>query len=89
MIEEVLQFLYGALTVTCLVVGFFFLHYWHLQRDRFFLWFTVAFWAIGASWGGHLVLASPEESGPAVYVFRLVGFLLLIAGIVDKNRRVR
>jgi hypothetical protein len=34
------------------------------------------------------VLATPEETGPSVYVFRLVGFLLLIAGIVDKNRRV-
>ncbi len=87
MIDEILQFLYGGLTVTCFAIGFFFLRFWHIQRDRFFVWFMVAFWLIGASWGIHLVIASPEETGPAVYSLRLAGFLLLIAGIVDKNRR--
>jgi hypothetical protein len=84
--EAVLQFLYGGLCVMCLAVGLFFLRYWSLQRDRFFVWFTVAFWAFGASWGVHLVYAS-TETGPHVYLFRLVGFLLIIVAIIEKNRQ--
>jgi hypothetical protein len=83
----VLQFLYGGLTIMCLAIGAFFLRYWHLQRDRFFVWFTIAFWCLGASWGVHLLIASSSETGPHVYVFRVVAFLLIIAAIIDKNRR--
>ena len=85
--EEILQFLYGGLTVMCIAVGVFFLRYWFAERDRFFLFFMVAFWSLGAGWGVHLIYASSSESGAQVYVARLVAFLLIIAGIVDKNRR--
>jgi hypothetical protein len=84
--EAVLQFLYGGLTIMCVAVGFFFLRFWHLQRDRFFIWFMAAFWSFAVSWGVHLIYATPSESGPHVYVFRLTGFLLIIAAIIDKNR---
>jgi hypothetical protein len=85
--EAVLQFLYGGLTVMCVAVGLFFLRYWYLQRDRFFLWFMVAFWALAAGWGVHLVYATSSESGAHVYIFRLVAFLIIIIAIIDKNRR--
>jgi len=87
--EAVLQFLYGGLVVVFVAVGFFFLRYWYDARDRLYLWFMVAFWSLAASWSVHLVYATPSESGPIVYVFRLVGFLLIIIAIVDKNRRAR
>ena len=85
--EAVLQFLYGGLALMCMIVGFFFLRYWYIQRDRFFLWFMCAFWALGAGWGVHLVYATSSETGAHVYVFRLVGFMLIILAIIDKNRR--
>ena len=85
--ESILQFMYGGLFVMCLAVGFFFLRFWYLQRDRFFVLFATAFWAMGSSWGVHLVYASSSETGPNVYVFRIVAFLLIIAAIIDKNRR--
>lgn len=85
--EAVLQFLFGGLTVMCVLVGMFFLRYWRLQHDRFFLWFAVAFGSLGVSWSVHLVYATSSETGPHVYVFRVVGFLLIIGGIIDKNRR--
>lgn len=85
--EAVLMFLFGGLTVMSVFVGLFFLRYWRLQSDRFFIWFAVAFWSLGASWGVHLVYATSSETGPNVYVFRVVAFLLIIVGIVDKNRR--
>ena len=85
--EAVLQFLYGGLAIMCGAIGFFFLRYWFTQRDRLFLWFMVAFWSLGIGWGVHLAYATSSETGPHVYVARLVAFLLIIAGIVDKNRR--
>lgn len=85
--EAILQFLYGGLTVMCVAIGLFFLRYWYLQRDRFFAWFMVAFWALAGGWGVHLVHATSSESGAHVYIFRLVAFLLIIIAIVDKNRR--
>lgn len=85
--EAVLQFLYGGLTVMCAAVGVFFLRYSRMQPDRLFIWFAIAFWSFGISWGVHLVYATPSETGPHVYLFRLLGFVLIIGAIVDKNRR--
>jgi hypothetical protein len=89
MIESVLQFLYGGLTLLCVLVGFFFLSYWRSQRDRFFLFFMFAFWSFGVSWGVHLAYATSQESGANVYLFRLFGFVLISVAIIDKNRRAR
>lgn len=90
MIDSVLQFLYGGLTMMCIAIGFFFLNSWRLgqPRDRFFLWFMAAFWALGASWGVHLIFVTPSETGANVYVLRVIAFLLIILAIIDKNRRV-
>ena len=87
--ESVLQFLYGGLAMMCAAIGVFLLNYWrHGQpRDRFFLWFMAAFWSLGASWSVHLLLATPSESGPHVYVLRVIAFLLIVIAIIDKNRR--
>jgi hypothetical protein len=85
--EEVLQFLYGGLTVMCAAIGFFFVRFWYIQRDRFFVWFMAAFWSLGASWAVHLIYATPSESGPGVYAFRVLAFTFIIAAIIDKNRR--
>lgn len=89
MTESVLQFLFGGLTLLCLIVGFFFLSYWRSQRDRFFLFFMSAFWSFGFSWGVHLLYATSQESGANVYLFRLFGFVLISLAIIDKNRRAR
>jgi hypothetical protein len=88
-VEAVLQFLYGGLMLMCGIVGFIFLRYWYIQRDRFFLWFMAAFWSLGAGWGAHLIYATPSETGPHVYGFRLIAFVLIIVAIVDKNRSQR
>ena len=85
--EAVLQFLYGGLALMCGVIGFFFLRYWYVERDRLYLWFMTAFWALGGSWGVHLPSATSSETGAHVYLFRLAGFVLIIIAIIDKNRR--
>jgi hypothetical protein len=84
--DGLLEFLYGGLVAMCLAIAMFFLRYWYLQRDRFFAWFSAAFLAFATSWGIHLVYAA-SDLGPQAYMCRLAGFVCIIAGIADKNRR--
>lgn len=81
------DFLAGATTVASLGVSLFFLRYWRDSRDRLFAWFSAAFLLFAVN---RVVLTSmsPDADGVlAVYVVRLVGFLMIIGAIVDKNRR--
>jgi hypothetical protein len=81
------QFLLGGLVISCAVTGLFFMRFWRKTHDRLFVIFAVAFWTLGLNW---LLLAfyrGGEEYRPALYVMRLVAFVLIIAGIIDKNRQ--
>jgi hypothetical protein len=79
------QFIYGALTMSCLIAGLFFLRFWRKTGDRLLLMFALAFWLLGASWLG-LTFVNGDEARVGIYSLRLVAFLLIIAAIVDKNR---
>jgi hypothetical protein len=70
-----------------LVAGCFFLKFWRLTRERLFLCFACAFWVFCLNWTGLALLPPGDEGRHYVYAVRLLGFLLLIAGIIDKNRR--
>ena len=81
-------FLLGSLSMACAVASLFFLRYWKIAQDRFFVYFAIAFAVMGLNWIG-LVLSDPtDERHYYLYVLRLVAFALIIAGIIDKNRRV-
>ena len=75
----------GALTMGYAVISLFFLRYWRTTRDRFFLFFAVAFICEGI---GRLIsgLTDYSETGPYVYAMRLAAYLIIIAAIIDKNR---
>ena len=79
------QFLLGALVMACVAAGFFFLRFWRKTQDRLFLIFALAFWLLGANW---LLLAfwQTDETRTWLYMIRLVAFILILAGIIDKNR---
>jgi hypothetical protein len=80
-------FLFGALCMGCALIGIYFLRYWKNSRDPLFVWFSVAFWVMAANWLG-LALTDPEsESRHTLYLLRLAAFVLIIVGIVNKNRR--
>jgi hypothetical protein len=81
------EFVWGALAMSCWVVGLFFLRFWRSTRDRLFLFFCLAFWAFSLTWVGLAVLHPGMESRHYFYMFRLAAFVLIIAGIIDKNRR--
>lgn len=82
-----LVFLQGALAMACVVTGVFFLSFWQSTRERLFLFFGLAFGVLAFHWAVLGLLNVPSEDRHFLYVPRLVAFLLLVVGIVDKNRR--
>ena len=81
-----LSTLYGALISMCVLAVQFFMRYWRLSSDRFFLWLAGAFGAFAVNWALLAYGTSDEEHTHYIFAVRLVGFLFIIAGIVGKNR---
>ncbi len=78
-------FLSGAVAMGFLIASAFFLRFWSKTADRFFLAFAIAFFLIAlnhvfASW-----LGAADERVGYTYLFRVIGFILILAAIVDKN----
>lgn len=83
------HFLWGALAMTSVIASIFFMRYFRLTRDRLFVYFSIAFLAMALNWIG-LAIADPSlETRHHVYVLRLFAFVLILIGIIDKNRRGR
>jgi len=81
------QILLGANAMASLVVGLFFLRFWRDTRDRFFLFFAMAFTVEGLNRVALGLTHVSEETEPYFYLVRLFAFLLILAAIVDKNRK--
>jgi hypothetical protein len=82
-------FLSGALVTASWVAGLFFLRYFRDTRDRLFLTFALAFWALSLNWLVLAVAHPSDEQRHYYYVIRLVAFLLITWGIIHKNRESR
>ncbi len=81
------QFFLGLLTMASAVAALFFARYWKVSGDRLFAFFALAFAAMTANWIGLSAVDPALEAQHYVYLVRLLAFALIIAGIVDKNRR--
>lgn len=79
--------LLGANAMASLVVGLFFLRFWRDTRDRFFLFFATAFGVEGVNRIALGLTDVSQENEPYFYLVRLFSFLLILAAIVDKNRK--
>jgi hypothetical protein len=77
----------GALTACAAMAGLFFARFYRATRDRLFLAFAVAFWALGLHWALLVSVHPSDESRHQLYLLRLLAFVVLIAGIIDRNRR--
>ena len=80
-------FLLGVIATASLTAGLFFLRFWRDTRDSLFLAFAVAFIIEGFNRSALLLLKHPNEGSPWIYLVRLFAFLIILAGIVNKNRR--
>jgi hypothetical protein len=80
-------FLSGVLVTCYLLAALFFLRFWRDTGDRLFVFFNSAF-ALFAVQRTLLTFYSREASDELwLYLIRAIGFLVLAAGILDKNRR--
>jgi hypothetical protein len=80
-------FLMGVITTQYLVASLFFFRYSKKTCDNFFKYFSAAFALLGAERIVSIAIAIENELRPLVYLFRLAAFLLIIAGVLMKNRQ--
>jgi hypothetical protein len=80
-------FLLGVIVTASLVAAAFFFKFWLRSRDLLFLGFAAAFFIEGLNRAAFLGFESPGTAPAAVYVIRLLSYLLILAAIVQKNRR--
>jgi hypothetical protein len=80
-------FLYGMLAMGAGVIALLFARSWHLTGERLFAYFAAAFAVLCANWVVIAIATPSDETRYFLYLPRLFAFCLIIAGIVDKNRR--
>jgi len=77
---------YGAIIMGSLVIVLFFLNFWRRVRDRFFLFFSLAFLLLGLNWFVLVLAGEASDVRSYGYLTRLMAFLLIIVAVIDKNR---
>jgi len=82
-----IEFLSGAVTAGYLVAAGFFFRFFRKTGDRLFVAFAVAFlfFALNQALVGLFHVTTEPES--LVYVLRILGFVVILAAILDKNVR--
>jgi hypothetical protein len=81
------HFFAGTTCMSFLVICMFFLHFWQKTRDRLFLFFAAAFGVFMTERAVRVIMRAETEWAPYIYTIRLIGFVLILLAIVDKNRR--
>jgi hypothetical protein len=80
-----IDFLAGALTLGFFVAAGFFLRFWRRTRDRLFLAFAAAFALLAMNQALAAFFGASDELTPYTYLLRILGFVLILYAIVDKN----
>lgn len=83
------QLLLGAISIASLTIALFFLRFWKKTRDRFFLFFAVAFALEGVNRTLLGLRIESTETEPLFYLVRLLSYILILIAIVDKNKTNR
>jgi hypothetical protein len=84
---SVLTFIWGALTMSCAVAALCFARFYVRTRERLFVWFATAFAVLGLNWMGLALSPAHAETHNAVYLIRLLAFVIIIAAMIDQNRQ--
>jgi hypothetical protein len=84
---EVALFLHGATAMGFLALSLCFIRFYRRSADRLFLWFAVAFLVLCVNRIAMVALASRDETEVAIFAVRALAFAIILAAIVDKNRR--
>jgi hypothetical protein len=81
----VIEFMSGALALGFVVAALFFLRFWRRTRDRLFLAFAIAFALLALNQALAQWLGAADERVGYTYLLRVIGFVLILAAVVDKN----
>jgi hypothetical protein len=79
------DFLAGAVTLGFFVAAGFFLRFWRRTRDRLFLAFAAAFVLLAVNQALAAFLGAGDELTPYTYLLRVLGFMLILYAVIDKN----
>ena len=82
-----IEFLSGAVTLGFLVAAGFFARFWRQTFDRLFLAFAAAFVLLALNQALAQWLGAADERVAYTYLLRVLGFILILAAILDKNLR--
>ena len=85
--SRLMAFLSGAIVLGNWVAGMFFYQYWRRSRDQLLLMFALAFWTFAVERILLMVVSADSEIRPLVYLVRICGFMMIVWGIWQKNRR--
>ena len=81
-----IDFLSGAVTIGYVLAALFFVRFWRRTADRLFLAFAIAFTLLALNQGFAQALdVYNEPSNGFIYALRVLGFLLILVAILDKN----
>ena len=81
----IVHMLLGAISMSCLVAGVFFLRFWKDTHDRFFLFFALSFFIEGINRFALGLTSNPNEALPFFYFIRFLSFCLILVAIIHKN----
>jgi hypothetical protein len=81
------SFMSGAVMMSSVAAGIFFMKFWRKTNDRFFALFAAAFFLFSIERWLFVFLPNQDEANSWIFLIRLAGFLLIIAAVVDKNRQ--
>jgi hypothetical protein len=84
-VNIVIDFLAGAITLGFFMAAAFFLRFWRRTHDRLFLAFAAAFALLALNQALAAFLGASDELTPYTYVLRVLGFVLILYAIIDKN----
>ena len=86
-LSPLVAFAYGVLAMGYVAVALSLIRLWRASRDRLFAYFIVAFALLAAERVAAVLTLSVLEDVTWLYLLRLSAFVLIVAAIVDKNRR--
>lgn len=81
------DFLSGVIATGYFVATLFFLRFRRRTGERIFGWFAAGFFVLGLQPLAGGILLGRDGDGADLYLIRLVGFGLVIVGVVSANRR--
>ena len=80
-----IQFLAGAVTIAYFMAAIHFLRFWRKTSDRLFVSFASAFLFFALNQFIVSILWAADERNSYAYILRIIGFVLILFAIVDKN----